>query len=321
MLDITFLVFIVLCSICALACIILLVLLLINMKRQPDVIEQSSILYYSIGSIVCFILRILTQIPQEVYNVQSVSAWTVSHQVYFCVGHITWHVAQAFTYLLFMNRIYYAFKGTQYQYRPYVYALLYIGIILFLLGGVFLLIIYALHRYQVMTYELLDRLHIICAVSKSLIDLILTMSMVKLFTSKMFEIYVDVYNHERSHRGSFQSKVLIDFTTQINLLAIIAFISTQILCITVAIYCLMNIFNSSNHSTHFEPYAVHNQLTYLMCFNAVINVFCVYLALPYDENRALYERLCHGCHSLSLVTAKRCIKKKQKQIENVYYIL
>eukprot|EP01084_Bolivina_argentea_P171480 297082_1 len=309
--------FLVVCSLCLLSCIILLILLMINIKKYPHLVENRIVIYFSVGAISLYIICITVQIPAEIYSNRRVVKWTIAFQINFCIEQISWHFAQACTYLLFIYRLYYTFKGTQYQSKMRVYVLLHIAVILFTLEGVFVVLIYELNTYGYLKDFLLNRLHTVELISKSLMDLILTIYMIQLFISKLLNISAEL--QDNGHADRFEQNILMSISAKICILSIFALITTQIMITSASINCVVYMFEDD---TIIEEFFYHQiNTTYGNALDSTVNVFCVYLTLPYNDSVWMYGKLCHGCNSLCLLMAKTCFTKQQKHVGNVYYLL
>eukprot|EP01084_Bolivina_argentea_P109254 195260_1 len=286
---------------CCLLGMVILGLSLMNMKRYPNKIESSCVICCTVTSILLYIINIIVQIPFQLYSHVNISEWTLGLQINSAIEHISWHLAQTFTYLLFIYRIYYAFENTKYKTKSYIYTILIIGAVIFFMECIFLLVTYSLYRYKVISYDLLDTLNTIELISKSLIDLMLSIGMIKLFISKLLQISNEIKTS--SDIDDFQHKILLSIATKISILSIIALISTQILILSAAINCIVYIFSDDYYVEVFFYHEIN--VTYMTVCDSTINIICIYLTLPYNDSKKLYNKLCHGCDSLCLLLTKK----------------
>ena len=132
--------------------------------------------------------------------------------------------------------------------------------------------------------------------------------MIKLFSSKLFQVALDV--NPADWHG------LISVSAKISVLSIFALISTQIICVCSALNLVAFLFRQDNDLEKFVYYEI--VMGWLSCLDSTINVVCVYLSMPYPASENCYIKMCSGCHALCLLMTKKRIKGKQRDIRNDY---
>eukprot|EP01084_Bolivina_argentea_P030946 57298_1 len=238
-------------------------------------------------------------------------------------GGICWTIGQTFIDLLFIHRINFSFKDTKYQSSKTVYTLFYIGVGLFfilLFGNYFFLFVWRFADPFFISGQKLNEVGSVSHLLICIVDLILTISFIYLFISKLMTVAVDSVENSNWNDNRNVLISLLNVMVKYMLLSIIALVISQLYILYMFIHQIINaVTNDGNVYT-----------VMALCGNIIwpVDVFicsiCIALYLPNSE--ALYEKLCHGCHSLCKLWftrfAQTAIKKrKQKQTELQHHLL
>ena len=213
---------------------------------------------------------------------------------------------------------YFTFKGTKYQSANHTYFMLAIGIVLFWLEGIYLSSLFAMYHFRTISFEAIDDHHTAELLSKALIDMVLTISMIYIFLNKILLI-LKTNSNEISNEDR---QSLLAVSAKISILSIIALVSTQLIIAISAVNCIIYMWKDDRF---FQIFFYHQiVLPILVVLDSTISAICVYLTLPYEHSTRLYIKCCSGCQSFCLLMAKRHLKSDKSPGEykaNIYYQL
>ena len=306
---------IILAALSVLICVVIIISLIYsNYIRQPLIYTKPIVLRITFTTIIAYILSNSLHL---IRNTLSTENPTVIES-FNTITLLIWNIAQMFIYLLLMLRLHHAFNGTKYAISKQMYITFIILMVLYSIATIIFIIHKVVFVEEEEKNERVDTIDIdlgtTYAVAVEIIDFIISVVLIVLFTIKMMQVTVDLHNNaddrfinDQFNKLNIQQKYLLDVTAKYFILSFIATLWTQI---TFVLYLIFWIFinedglravvSGGNHVIHF---------IFLVFFyvDGIINPICLYLL--FENNDKLYRKWCHGCHSL----ARLCFRKRTKR--------
>ena len=146
-------------------------------------------------SMLCFCLALLIR------GIYSILKITINSSIITNEGVISsfagscrlfWGIGEGLIHLLFIKRVQYAFKDTNYSTPKRIYRILYISIIIFLICTIIVVINHILHHFMEIDRGKYMATNFILTLIYTIIDLIVSGFLVKLFIDKLFIIIVEI---------------------------------------------------------------------------------------------------------------------------------
>eukprot|EP01083_Nonionella_stella_P144904 453189_1 len=154
------------------------------------------------------------------------------------------------------------------------------------------------------------------AIGVTIIDFILEISLIALFTHKMCRLTVDLQDIKTdewiNYRVAILSKTqqgLLSIMTQCFILSLIATLSTQIQSFLLCFHWISNVFYGYNGLTA----SIGHLYLIFWALDCIINSLCLFLI--FEANVVCYNKTCKGCNAL----VRLCFKGiATKQIQRQY---
>ena len=237
-------------SINILICLTVLVDVLVNLKNHPDLIKKRAVVYCVLCCTVLYTINTILKILETTYPREDI--WNL---LFYFMDFISYHSAQCLTYALFIHRIYHTFKCTEFASSNRTYFLLCIGILLFWLEGFYLCVIFGLYQYQVIDYSVLDDHHTAEVLSKAMIDLFLSITMMYIFFNKIRLLLKSNVVKNDEQRG------LLSIASKIFILSTVSLLSTQCLASIASANCILfgSVPLSPSRAAYSGCFGLHNQ--------------------------------------------------------------
>jgi len=237
-----------------------------------------------------------------------------------------WHLANAFGYFLFLNRLYYGFINSLHQVSSW-FRLIIIGCIL-LYVSLTLLVIPAflfdipeksrIHLYS--TYR----------IGTQLLDFGITFTLLKMFINKLIHVTVSLSrvddmetevnqqngikkNELNENTALNQRKNMVDVMAKAEILGIIMCISTQITRFIGLAGQIVFLYEYTDHNDIFNTLANNGTVILLLSMNiarsidCLVSSLCVFLYFQFTHY--YYNKFCMSCH-------KCCTSYYNKKVEN-----
>ena len=212
------------------------------------------------------------------FNLEMLSQYIVA----FSTG-IVWHCAQINTYLFFLHRLYVGFKGTQYGISKKLLSIFIILLIIYFIFGsiyVILIIWVTLKGVNIAFTNEFRIVYFIAYLVQTVIDFLLTTSLLTLFIRKLFNAGSMVYDCvDARHRNN-----IFIVVTKASILGIIMSFASSLVFITAAI----------------DTFLAHkiDIMDHLFCCAQTIQLFVAPLCLlfGFDFTKKWYSFYCRCCH-------------------------
>ena len=307
--------------------IIMFVSLTLNICIYSNVsrIESPLLKYYCILSCLSFIISNISEL------IYIIVAWNINKNapiiINYAIGKISWSSGQVFLYLFFLKKLTLTFTNSAYQ-CPKSQILIFKLCIIIFFGLVLLQTSLVAIYYPTPKYTIFIT---IITLLTQMVDLILSICLIYLFTSKLFILCitqtecnvtrrcitnsattsVSNKNDDSSYSISLLNDrqiELINIISKQNILSLFPIIITQL-------YLVLYVINDLSYYNNWD-----NKLfwTYLVTclikpLNCIINILCIYLSFKFKSK--LYNKICYFCHKK---LKQLCNNITQKRIINEY---
>lgn len=220
----------------------------------------------------------------------------------------TWALGQSFVYLLFIERLKYAFKGTKYQPTPRYYIKFYVLIGLFLIDSFVFHVISALKHLGILDGNgyMIQHSGEVRDIGQQVIDMILSIGLLYAFNRKLFVLQRDVSKYTSSTSMNMRQNAIIHIAARLTVISSFAIISTQILMIYTTVimeYCIYVDGGAAGAEScgekeylYFKPIA-----DACWCSCCFINCLCIFLSYDFVSAQDAYYSICSLCDT-------QCIK-------------
>lgn len=304
------------------ACVACLVYAIYLYKDIKDKITTSFIIL----TIICLTLFVFTAITFTIngyyYNL---IWWTHTPMSWntWSLGWLFWSLGQCISYILFIMRLQSVFQTSAYQLSIYTKICLSIILILYVILWICVTCIplYFLNGNQekddIVEEEFRD-LQLYFSFVLSSMDVIISVSMIYMFVSRLYKLLVESTTNQMSESGrtqdavdspkprlTFQQRALINVAIKVSILSLVSLISSMFTVLGRGIMYLLNGDLGLDEGLGYVV-VVNGHVIWLQ-IDTIISGICVVLFLPKTQNG--YEILCCCCHKLM----SRCYSKSLKQ--------
>lgn len=310
-------------------CIIPLIIIWLYQCRKQEKIEMDHyIKRISLISIIGFIIAYIAQLLYLIlYNDRSFKSLSKNERIIQMIidGMIrfAWSSGEALTHILFLWRLHKTFYGTKYQSSMTVFKLCYIGIATFIILQIGVIIVRTLWNLFILNNaNLYSLLLFILESSMVLLDLMISVILVSLFTKKLFAVNCSLsdinnttFSTKRIKLTESQSS-LISVISKYTILSIIAIGTSSIIQMIQSCVQILWFFE---HNEKNITYIMMLSYWYLWPVDIIINIWCIYLNLEHSQKQ--YDFCCGKLQIYCNLWCKSIAKKKIEKYVDLEYIL
>ena len=298
-------------GISAVICLIILLMTWYNIKILETTFSTKYIGYFGCFGLLCFSLSAIFKTYREIlYDTPNTSK--TSEIFASAMYSLNWCFGQCFTYLLFIERLKYSFKGTKYELSKRYFYPFYVGIALFIIISVTAQIIWILYKQDIIPFMFYNRSGNTRNLSQCIIDWILSISLLYVFLHKLWILNMDlsVFNvNEASSVVNSRQESVIKIASRLTIISCIAIFTTQFLMIYSTItflICYKNI-ECKYYNHNLKP--IVEGFWGIDCF---INCLCIFMSFAFENAEIMYYSLCRCCHQQCI---KCCIYMTRKKMQ------
>ena len=256
-------------------------------SSSSTLIRISSVLAVTIYCINCGLLGYRLSFMDADQQPTTPKQWAVVY-----TSFAIWRIAQSLTYIIFIQRLKTTFKATKYASSSCTYNILYFVAILFIIPEIVKDVSHFLINH--FTLKMADITIIIEFIVSSIIDLVLSITLLYLFLRKLYSLNVDIARlSDNENKLRLKYKQINNIIANISILSIWSLISTQLLMIAICIEFFMH--NIEANTMHI----VSTIWMIIWTLDCCINSFCLFLS--FDFALGWYLCACSRCH-------KDCVK-------------
>lgn len=256
-------------------------------SSSSTLIRISSILAITLYCINCGLLGYRLSFMNADQQPTTIREWIV---VYTSFG--IWRIAQSLTYIIFIQRLKTTFKNTKYASTSCTYNILYFVAVLFIIPEIAKDVSHFVNNH--FTLKTADITIIIESIISSMIDLVLSITLLYLFLKKLYSLNLDIARlSDGDHKLRLKYKQINNIIAKISILSIWSLTSTQLLMIAVCIEFFMH--NIEANTMHIISFI----WMIIWALDCCINSFCLFLS--FDFALGWYLCACTKCH-------KDCVK-------------
>ena len=219
-----------------------------------------------------------------------------------------WCLAQGMVYFLFMLRLYYSFYLTRYALTQ---RLIISFTVLLIIYGICVILFVINKIMYISNFDAAATAFTISyAIGIEIIDLIISIFLITVYSQKMIKVTADSHINELSHTQfnanmilpmSQQQHTRLDKTAKLFILSFITTIWSQVAFSMFTIAVIKSNFKSSVYETD----------RVFFYGDGIINPICLFLM--FDFNHGLYEKICGKCHRFWVIVCQYKTSKKIKQ--------
>eukprot|EP01084_Bolivina_argentea_P254997 428800_1 len=213
------------------------------------------------------------------------------------IDTIFWVMAECFTYIIFILRIYYTFQNTPLQPKSYIFKILLCAIILFIISQfqfIFLIVMWYMDILSNNAFVIATDAQI---VFNDIIDLFISIALFYLFISKLYKISKTIHSNPNNNiinGKKIQNNnhtILFNVTAKLTVLAFLPLIVTQIDFIFEIILAILSRSYEGENTIWLES----DMLVYVYLIDAICSIWCIYMTFTIENAQLWYGRCCKKC--------------------------
>eukprot|EP01084_Bolivina_argentea_P143637 252193_1 len=287
-----------------------------NDKTLNALMRLCAIAGFSICQIIFTITLIVSDIPM---NIQI---------ILICIANTCWLSSEFMLLLYFINRFYYAFFGTRYQFSNITYHIFYCGTLVYLITQFSTTINVILLYYNYYDYATANWFDLFCSSMSAISDTSLNCYILYSFTQKILLLICDMSPDQSIHAINVdqQQTKLLNKVTKYFILITCSIMSSLIALIIVSI---SDVHNERLHIQQYYLYPsshydwISQMGVYFWQIDCLCNTYCLFFEREYTNK--YYNYLCgktlriHSCCKSFFIS--RAHKKQKAQTQLKLYIL
>eukprot|EP01084_Bolivina_argentea_P237975 399837_1 len=282
-----------------------------NHASSSNAIRRCSMIAILFYCITCFSTSYRISLFDSYEQPSTKKQWYIAY-----INFASWRVAQALTYIIFIQRMKQTFSNTKYASNARTYNTLYILSVIFMLLEPIKDISYEIFDFGMSTRALIVSIEFILSAA---IDLVLSIFLLYLFLTKLTALNISLAElHQNYLREGGNQQILMNKYTKINniiakitLLTSLSLISTQILITLFAVEFFIH--NRTDDRTDNAVVYVSYGWIIFWSIDCCINCICIFWS--FDFALKWYWFFCKPFHQCCVTC---CTKKGNQTVEDMF---